>query len=99
MFPKQFVHCHICKQIDYECDKECYEQFCEERNINIHSACFVCPDCMDKSLKNEKQKYSYNWWNRIIWPSSHACSMPFKASTSIHIGKAFARFPKLFENV
>ena len=55
MFPKQFVHCHICKDIDYECDKECYEQFCEERNINIHSVFFICPECAEKSLKDVKQ--------------------------------------------
>ena len=55
MFPKQFVHCHICKEVDYECDKECYEQFCQERNINIHSVCFICPKCAEKSLKNAKQ--------------------------------------------
>tara|TARA_B100000963_G_C22175654_1_gene472190 strand:+ start:217 stop:504 length:288 start_codon:yes stop_codon:yes gene_type:complete len=55
MFPKQFVHCHICHEIDFECDKECYEQFCEERNINIHSVCFICPECVEKSVKDVQQ--------------------------------------------
>ena len=57
-FPKDHLHCILCKKIDFTCTKEVYEKQCKDRGIDIETVHFMCPECAKKNMEDDR--YVYN---------------------------------------